>query len=550
MNIKRLKKLKLLFSFNSFSFNFIIEHMQVYTGPWTKAEAAHLLRRTTFGATNQQILSAVSNGMNATVSSILQIPISGEPLAYDAGETIVPQGSSWVNAVYPANQIQNQQTENARFKSLGAWITKNMNQEQLCIAEKMAFFWQNHFGVTATAEARAMYHFIDLLRQNSLGNFKQLIKDVTVHPAMLLFLNGATNNVFSPNENYSRELLELFSIGKGNQIAAGDYSTYTETDVAAGAKILTGYTVTGIRSSTETQATAIFNPILHDNTSKTLSYHFNSQVLPAAGATEYANYIDVIFAQPQVAKYICAKLYRYFVNYDITSTIQTDVIDVLAQTFINSNFEILPVMQQLLTSDHFYDMSIRGAIIRNPLEMMMGVLNPTQTIPNFGLVGDYQTYISMYYVADTMGQSYIVPPSVAGWTAYYQAPAYSKLWINSTYIKKRFDIVSALVYTGVPIGTNVLKINHLGFLNGLSDPSNAPQVIDDICDVFFPKAIDAMDKMTLKLILTGGLPDFEWTIQYTDYSNDPTNTVVSNPVMQRMQALMNVILKMPQFQTI
>ncbi|MEI8117345.1 MAG: DUF1800 domain-containing protein [Flavobacteriia bacterium] len=524
--------------------------MQVYTGPWTKAEAAHLLRRTTFGATNQQILAAVSNGMTATVNSILQIPISSEPLAYDAGETIVPQGSSWVNAVYPASQTQNQQTENARFKSLGAWVAKNINQEQLCIAEKMAFFWQNHFGVTATAESRAMYHFLDLLRQNALGNFKQLMKDVTIDPAMLLFLNGATNNVFSPNENYSRELLELFSIGKGNQIATGDYSTYTEVDVAAGAKILTGYTVSGIRSSTETQATASFNPILHDNASKTLSYHFNNQVIAAAGATEYANYIDVIFAQPQVAKYICSKLYRYFVNYDITPAIQTDVIDAMAATFTTNNFEILPVMQQLLTSDHFYDMSVRGAIIRNPIEMIMGVMNPTQTIPNFGLVGDYQTYISIYYVADTMGQSYIVPPSVAGWTAYYQAPAFSKLWINSTYIKKRFDIVSALVFSGVPIGTNVLKLNHLGFLNGLSNPSSAPQVIDDICDVFFPKAIDAADKLTLKLILTGGLPDFEWTIQYTDYSNDPTNPTVFTPVTQRMQALMNVILKMPQFQTI
>jgi uncharacterized protein (DUF1800 family) len=450
-NPERFKKYMLLSSLFSRSFNYLTEDMQVYTGPWTKAEAAHLLRRTTFGATNQQLLAAVSNGMNATVSSILQIPFGDQPLAYDAGETIVPQGSTWVNAVYPANQTQNQQTENARFKSLGAWIAKNMNQEQLCIAEKMAFFWQNHFGVTASAESRAMYHFLNLLRQNSLGNLKQLIKDVTVHPAMLLFLNGSTNNVFSPNENYSRELLELFSIGKGIQIAAGDYSTYTETDVAAGAKILTGYTVTGIRSSTLTQATASFNPILHDNNSKTLSYHFNSQVVSAAGATEYANYIDVIFAQPQVAKYICAKLYRYFVNYDITPTIQTDVIDVLAQTFIANNYEILPVMQQLLTSDHFYDMSVRGAIIRNPLEMIMGALNPTQTIPNFGLVGDYQTYISIYYVADTMGQSYIVPPSVAGWTAYYQEPAYSKLWINSTYIKKRFDIVSALVYTGVPL---------------------------------------------------------------------------------------------------
>ena len=191
-------------------------------------------------------------------------------------------------------------------------------------------------------------------------------------------------------------------------------------------------------------------------------------------------------------------------------------------------------MQQLLTSDHFYDMSVRGAIIRNPLEMIMGAMNPTQTIPNFGLVGDYQTYISVYYVADTMGQSYIVPPSVAGWTSYYQAPAYSKLWINSTYIKKRFD----------------MKMNHLGFLNGLSNPSSAPQVIDASCDVFFPKASDAADKLTLKLILTNGLPDFEWTIQYNDYLNDPTNTTYVTPVTQRMQALMNVILKMPQFQTI
>ena len=524
--------------------------MQPYTGPWTKAEAAHLLRRTTFGATNQQILDAVSNGMNATVATILQIPIADEPLAFDAGELIVPQGSSWVNAVYPANQAQNQQTENARFKSLGGWIAKNLNQEQLCIAEKMVFFWQNHFGVTATAESRAMYHFLNLLRQNALGNFKQLMKDVTIDPAMLMFLNGATNNVFSPNENYARELLELFSIGKGNQIAAGDYSTYTETDVAAGAKILTGYTVTGIRSATATQATASFNPILHDNTSKVLSYHFNGQVIPAAVANEYANFIDVIFNQNQVATYICSKIYRYFVNYDITPAVQSDVIAALAQTFIANNYEVLPVMQQLLTSDHFYDMSVRGAIIRNPLEMIMGAMNPTQTIPNFGLVGDYQTYISVYYVADTMGQSYIVPPSVAGWMSYYQAPAYSKLWINSTYIKKRFDIVSALVYSGIPIGTNVLKMNHLGFLNGLSNPSSAPQVIDDICDVFFPKAIDPADKLTLKLILTNGLPDFEWTIQYNDYLNDPTNTTYFTPVTQRMQALMNVILKMPQFQTI
>lgn len=524
--------------------------MQVYTGPWTKAEAAHLLRRTTFGATNQQILNAVTNGMAATVSSILQMPVVDQPLAYDAGEQVVAQGTTWVNAVYPSDLTQNQQTETARFMSLGAWIAKNMNQEQLCIAEKMVFFWQNHFGVTGIAESRAMYHFLDLLRQHALGDFKQMVKDVTIHPSMLLFLNGATNTIYSPNENYARELLELFTIGKGEQIATGDYSTYTEADVASGAKIFTGYIVSGIKSSTATQATATFTPSYHDNTSKTLSYHFNNQVITGAGASEYSNYIDVIFSQPHVANFICTKLYRYFVNYDITPIVQTDVIDILAQTFISNNYQILPVLQQLFTSDHFYDMSVRGAIIRNPMEMILGVMNPTQTIPNFGLVGDYQMYITLYSVADSMGQSYLIPPSVAGWGAYYQVPSFSKLWINSTYIKKRFDIVSALVYTGVPIGVNTLKMNLLGFLNGLSDPSNAQQVIDDICDVFFPKTIDAVDKLTLKAILTNGLPDFEWTLQYNNYIADPSNSTFYTPVTQRMQALMNVVLKMPQFQTI
>jgi uncharacterized protein (DUF1800 family) len=300
----------------------------------------------------------------------------------------------------------------------------------------MLFFWQNHFGVTTSGDARAMYQFISVLQQHALGNVKALVKAVATDPCMLIFLNGSTNTVFSPNENFGRELLELFTIGKGPQLAAGDYGNYTEQDVAAAAKIFTGFTVQGVRSATQTQVTSQFMPLLHDNSTKTLSYHFNSQQISPNGANEHLNYIDLIFAQPETAKYICRKLYRYFVNYDISPWVETNIIAALAQTLISSNFEIQPVLSQLFGSEHFYDISVRGAIIKSPLEAIFYMFNSSQSMLNLDLQTNYQMYLAMYTVADQMGQEYGAPPSVAGWTAYYQAPAFSKLWINSTYLKK------------------------------------------------------------------------------------------------------------------
>ena len=521
--------------------------MTPYTGPWTSAQAAHLLRRCTFGATFTDIQAAVQNGLNTTLSTLFTSSITDQPLAFDPAEQIVAQGQTWINAVYPTDNAANQQTEGARMKSLGAWIAKNLNQESLSLNEKMLFFWQNHFGVTASGDARAMYQYLNLLRQHALGNVKQLVKDVSIDPCMLLFLNGSTNSVFSPNENYARELLELFTVGKGVQLAAGDYSTFTEQDVAAGAKIFTGYVVQGVRSATQTQVTSQYLPLLHDNTNKTLSYHFANQTISAGGASEYATYIDVIFNQADTASYICRKLYRYFVNADITTWVEQNIISDMTQTFISSNFDIAPVLNELLSSAHFYDLSVRGAIIRSPFETLCAMLNTSSTSANFDLQSTYQIYLSMYGLADQMGQGYLAPPSVAGWTAYYQAPAFYRLWINSTYIKKRFDVVNLLTSNNYNVNGNIFKIKVLDFLNGLSMPSSAPQVVDDLCVVLFPKDIPVADKLAIKAVLTGGLPDFEWTLQYNEYLNDPTNPIFYAPVELRMQAVLNIMFKMPQF---
>ena len=521
--------------------------MNLYNGPWTTAEAAHLLRRTTFGARFSQIELAVNGGMHACVAQLLNLTPINEPVAYDAGEQIVAMGQSWVNAVYPADVSANQQTEAARRKSLGAWLMQNINQEQLNLTQKMQLFWQNHFGVTSSGDARAMYQFLNLLHQYALGNVKDLVKAVATDPCMLIFLNGSTNTVFSPNENFSRELLELFSIGKGPQIATGDYTNYTEQDVAAGAKIFTGYVVQGVRSATQSNVTSQFMPQLHDNSSKVLSYHFANQVIGANGSQEHLAYIDLIFAQPETAKFICRKLYRYFVNYDITAWVEANIINDMAQILVSNNYEIAPVLEALFKSEHFYDASVRGAVIKSPFEAIFSMLNCTGSVVNFDLQTTSQMYLAMYTLADQMGQEYAAPPSVAGWTAYYQAPAFTKLWINSTYLKKRFDVALLMTTNGLTLNNQNFSLNFLGLLNGLSTPNSAPVVIDDLCLVFCPKTIDPADKLYLKSLLTGGLPDFEWTLQYNEYLADPNNPTFYNPVILRVKAVLNTLFRMPQF---
>ena len=525
--------------------------MDPYSGTWTKQEAAHLLRRTVFGPTFQQIQAAVNVGMDAAVNALLQIPVTSLPLSYDPNETISAVGTTWVNSVYPADATSAQAHETARIKSLGAWLIKRMNTENTTIAEKMCLFWQNHFAATLAPDARASYKYHLLIRNHALGNFKQFVKEMTIDPTMLLFLNGATNTLYSPNENYAREILELFTIGKGPQIGPGDYTNYKEEDVAAGAKVFTGYIVEGLRSTTMTAPVSTYYDVLHDQSTKQFSEHFGNQTITANGATEYADYIELIFQQAQVANFICTKLYRYFVNYDLTTEVQTNVIPVMAQTMLDNNYEILPVMQQLFKSQHFYDVAFRGAIIRNPLEVVFGMFNPCQSVPNFGLATNSDMYVAMYSYAQTMGQAYGTPPSVAGWTEYYQAPAFSKLWVNSTTIKSRFDLANFItLYTGIPVNGSNFKVDALALVTGLSAPDNAVAVIDDLCTVFFPKALTVAQKTLLKFILTGGLPDFEWTVDYDAYAAAPTNTSVSNPVKSKVEQVLSRIFQMPEFQTI
>ena len=520
-----------------------------YSGSWTSKEAGHLLRRTLFGPTLQQIQTSVSDGLNTTVSKLLTLSSVSQPLSYQTNEAIASFGTTWVNSVYPSGDSQ--PTENARNSSLAAWMMSNLNKETYSISEKICLFWHNHFAAENSFDARATYNYHKLIRTHALGNFKQLVKEMTIDPNMLLFLNGVSNQRFSPNENFAREFLELYTIGKGPQIDVGDYTNYKESDVAAGAKIFTGWTIDGLRSTTLTSPVAVFNPTYHDVSTKQLSSHFNNATISSNGINEYAQYTDLVFQQPAVATFICTKLYRYFVNYDITTDVETNVIPEMATTFISNNYDILPVLDQLFKSEHFYDVSLRGALIKNPLELIFSMLNTSQSKPNFDLATNYEMYINLYWYSGALGMFYGKPPNVGGWPAYYQTPSFSQLWINSTSIKQRFEIGYAFsLYQGLKINNHYFKANALNLVNGLSNPSNAISVIDDLCVVFFPKVVSPTAKLVLKGILTNGLPDFEWTVQYNAYQADSSNVTKSDPVRIRIESVLFQIFQMPEFQTI
>jgi hypothetical protein len=520
-----------------------------YTGPWTAAEAAHILRRTMFGPTFQQIQSAVNDGLSTTLNNLLTIPPLNSPLVVETDEAIAGFGTTWVGHVFPTNDSQT--TENARHRSLASWLMERINSESFSIAEKMCLFWQNHFAAKEASDSCITYNYHALIRTHALGNFKQLVKDMTIDPCMLLFLDGRTNTKNSPNENYSRELLELYSIGKGPQVATGDYTTYTETDVSEGAKILTGWKIDAWRSDTIASPSGLFDPYRHDTSTKTLSSRFNNVSIPDAGSQEYENYIDIIFQQPALAEFICKKIYRYFVNYDMTQDVMTNIIPGLAQTFMSNNYDILPVMRQLLSSEHFFDMSVRGSMIRSPLETIFAMYNSTHSKPSHDLATNYKIWLNIHWVASVMGQDYLSPPNVGGWAAYYQAPAFSQLWVNTSNLKLRFDFSSwQTIWGGFNVNMNRFKVNALEFVNNLSDPYSPPAVIDDMCTVFFPKAVPQSVKDELRLILTNGLQDFEWTAQYADYLANPGDLTYENPVRDRVEFTLARLFKMPYFHTL
>ncbi|MFZ1678305.1 MAG: DUF1800 domain-containing protein [Saprospiraceae bacterium] len=515
-----------------------------YTGTWDKSTARHLLKRAMFAPNASQIAQAVTDGLDVTIQKLFATPSDpGLPLNFnEPNDPNVPIGSSWVNAAITPNL-------NYPQLSVRAWQLSLFLNEGVSIREKMVLFWHNHFVTANALIGKMIYQYVNVLRDNATGNFRTLVEQMTVNPLMLMYLNGNESNKNAPNENYARELLELFTIGKGIEAGPGDYTNYTEQDIKEIARALTGWTSNGIAfNQAGNLPSAIFRPNRHDTGTKTLSNRFGNAVISNLGDQEYKKVIDIILNQAEVARFMARNLYRWFVYYFIDDEIESTVIEPLADVLRQNNYEIKPALTALLSSEHFYHDNAIGAMIKSPVDFTMSTIKPFEVTTNLNLKQTYQLWFALHQLNTTLQQDVFTPPDVAGWKAYYQEPVFYRYWINSVTLTTRRAMTDGMA-TGIntifnrPYGIDVLKV--VGEIPNSIDPND---MIQALIDLVLPYPLTQVQLDYLKDVLIPGLPDFEWTVEYSAYLNDPTNDTIRMGVENRLKALFIALLGLPEFQ--
>ncbi len=291
-------------------------------------------------------------------------------------------------------ELQKKSREGIRNLNL-YWINEMVNSEAQ-LREKMSFFWHGHF---ACRNLNIFFQqgLLDVIRNNCLGNFRDLLHEVSKTGAMLNFLNNNQNRKDHPNENFAREVMELFTMGRGN---------YTEEDVKESARAFTGW---GANAKGE----FVFRRFFHDNGNKT--------VLGKTGNFDGDDVLDILLDQKQTARFLSQKIYKFFVN----ENVDKEKVEWLADRFYKSDYDISKLMEDIFTSDWFYDEKNIGTQIKSPVELLVGI----QRMLPMKLENDE----ALLLLQRVLGQILFYPPNVAGWPG-------GKTWIDSSTLMMRMRI--------------------------------------------------------------------------------------------------------------
>jgi len=521
--------------------------LSTYSGPWTRNEVQHLLKRTLFGSTKADIDYFSTRTMDQAVDELLNptAPLPSPPLNdynMDDPDPAVAAGTTWVN-----NFTIDEDINLARRNSFKKWWAGVMLSQDRSIREKITLFWADHFGTETNTIGKAhfVYKHNDLLRKDCLGNFKAMVKDVTTDPGMLIYLNGYLNSASAPDENYARELLELFTLGKGPTVA------YTEDDVRKAARVLTGWRIN------ETTGTTYFDDTKHDSTNKTFSSYFNNTVVTgqsgANGTTETDALLNMIFAKDEVAKYICRCVYRWFIYYTIDAAAEANVIEPLAVIFRSNNYEIKPVLAALLKSEHFYDVINQGCLIKSPVDHAIGCMREYAVVFPSVTTAYEDAYGMWDYIRNwtaRMGQNVGDPPDVSGWPAYYQEPSFHEIWINHDTLPKRNQFTDIMSWNGYTRNSKQIIIDTIAFTKTLSNPGDPNILIADALSILYRVPLSDAAKQSIKqsILLSGQTQDYYWTNAWNGYLADPSNMAAESIIATRLKSLYQYLMNLSEYQ--
>lgn len=573
-----------------------------YSGTLGLKRAAHLLRRATFGATKQQIDSFASLTPAQAITLLFRQALPEPVLPIDP-----KTGQEWVLSGVDANSDDGDLEE--CFKR---WLVGQMMSSGIAPAvslaystrEKIVLFLHTHFTTITTkvGNSRSLYFqnqlfrlfALDILNPDPAVNFKNLTVKISVDNAMLRLLDGNLNVKGSVNENYGRELLELYTIGRGlegtlpSSPAQGDYILYTEQDVQAAAKVLSGWDIddtfsvidvdTNLRRGTVKGSPA--NASSHDNEPKQFSARFDNAIVQgdplllnggdateASALDEIVQLIDLIYSKPETAKNICWKIYRFFVYAPHTPeeslAIDGPIITEMANTFAANNYKIQPVIENLLSSQHFYEAGAGtvtddnfGGIIKSPLDLTI------QTLRFFEVpVPDMTTATTEFYDATgeilshvyTQAMSFYEPYDVAGYEAYHQFPIYHRFWITPNTLANRYNFIRSLI-TSTESG--MFKVNVYDFVkNNIPNATaaDAKLLVIELAKYLLPvtdnltfdDAADDSSGLTAKRInyfkerFLQTFDEAYWTTRWNEGAGD---------LRDQLEFLFNALMQSPEYQ--
>ncbi len=369
-----------------------------------QAQARHLLLRSGFAPTQAEVEEIVGQSAEQAVTAIVARAQAAQP-RHPAPAFVGAAPPSPPRLLETVEQRQAWRREQLREgQDLKAWWLREMIESPTPLAERMTLFWHGHFATSQlkVVRSQAMWGQHQLLRADALGSFGTLLHAVARDPAMLAYLDGATSRKEAPNENFAREVMELFTLGEASQ--GGGYS---EQDIREAARAFTGWSVD------RDDFAFRLRPAFHDRGTKT--------VFGRSGAFDGDAVIDLMLEQPAAARFVTAKLWKEFVS----PAPQGPEFDAIAARFRASGHDIAAVLRELFLSDAFWAADNRGALVKSPVELVVGSvrqfrLRPSDTLP-------------LVRKSAQLGQNLLVPPNVKGWPGYTD-------WINATRLleRKRF----------------------------------------------------------------------------------------------------------------
>jgi len=460
--------------------------------PWNRRRVLHTYRRMSFGkhinGIDQQLAKSPTDFVDELIDAAMTAP------AYDQ-----PEWWNWGYGDYMARGITDRIFEDSvtlGFNWIGEMLTEGFHA-------RIKMFWLNHFVIKLDEEfcSSAIWKYMNILHSRSMGNFKTFTYEIGITPAMLMFLNGEQNNKFEPNENYARELFELFTLGRDQG--------YTQEDIVQTARALTGWQV-------EDCSRTKYNESLFDSA--------NDKVIFGKTANfNYGQVIDHLFEVKGdlIAKFICKKLYVEFISDIIDETI----IEGLASTFINSNWELEPVYRQLFKSEHFFDEKNIGVKVKSPYQLTLGLL------AEFDAPLTDELLEQLYWINSNIGQDLFNPPDVAGWKG-------NRTWVDSSTMAIRWSLIDN--YACYIFNNNNAEYRNLAKTTS-NDSNDVEQVVLSLVEYFLPNGLQGdMAYNSAVTVFKGEVPQ--------NYFDDGIWNLDFETVPYQMTRLIQHLGRQPEYQ--